>query len=551
MNLLQENLLQLLVELDEICKKHDIEYYFIGGTLLGAIRHHRFLPWDDDVDICMTRKNWNKLRAVVENEKDVIPEGRALVYNENTEYYRNCIPRYVSNESTSLIKSQVVAGKACGQLIDFFLMNPMPVGEKEVQEYLDLFRVYAEILSSYFIACVNLTMDEWDRHIEIYEKYQKKIEQEGEEKVLKDLEDWLTGFPEEDCEYYYTNWANRTDIYEKDHFKENIHIEFEGKMFPVLNNPEHYLRVRYGDTWMYVPEYENQIVHNTIKNVNVPIKEYTDRYLEKINREDVYKKFADNSRNNVRLFGKRRKINLLNAKAKIALKSGEINNNLNKKTDYLNSLLNDKDYSTLLNEFEDYLELQLLHDVKKYHSLVPISDKHLEILLLCLIGKGEYFNANTILNIYKDNKELSNNLIEIEKEIEFCRQLSIARYDEKDDIKLKELMDEFGSKYPELIDIYRAKLWIMDKNAKNLEDYKAIDELSKKTLELYPFDGESMAFQAKAQLEIGNEKEAMELYEKAIENTRNGIIWQKVEDESGISRIDIECDLIEALKNGN
>ena len=79
-------------------------------------------------------------------------------------------------------------------------------------------------------------------------------------------------------------------------------------------------------------------------------------------------------------------------------------------------------------------------------------------------------------------------------------------------------------------------------------DAGLVDELCDKVLEIHPYDGETMAIQAKAKLELGNNEEAMELYNKAIFNTRNGIIWQKVEDETGISRIDMERDLIEELK---
>ena len=56
-----------------------------------------------------------------------------------------------------------------------------------------------------------------------------------------------------------------------------------------------------------------------------------------------------------------------------------------------------------------------------------------------------------------------------------------------------------------------------------------------------------MAIQAKAKMEIGQKEEAMELYKKSVDNTRNGLIWQKVEDECGYSRMDIERQMIREM----
>ena len=57
MNKCQTGLLQLLLEVDQLCKENEIEYCLAGGCLIGAVRNGGFLPWDDDVDIHMTRKN--------------------------------------------------------------------------------------------------------------------------------------------------------------------------------------------------------------------------------------------------------------------------------------------------------------------------------------------------------------------------------------------------------------------------------------------------------------------------------------------------------------
>ena len=61
-------LMELLVELDRICKKHSIKYFAEAGTLIGAARHKGFIPWDDDIDISMLRPDYEKFKQVASQE---------------------------------------------------------------------------------------------------------------------------------------------------------------------------------------------------------------------------------------------------------------------------------------------------------------------------------------------------------------------------------------------------------------------------------------------------------------------------------------------------
>ncbi len=64
----QKILLAYLLEIDRICRKYNIKYFLAGGTLLGAIRHHGFIPWDDDADVMMLREDYEKFQAVAQEE---------------------------------------------------------------------------------------------------------------------------------------------------------------------------------------------------------------------------------------------------------------------------------------------------------------------------------------------------------------------------------------------------------------------------------------------------------------------------------------------------
>ena len=67
---LQQMLLDMMLDLDRICRKHGIEYSLLGGTMLGAVRDGGFIPWDDDIDLVFTNEALNRLAEVLPQETD-------------------------------------------------------------------------------------------------------------------------------------------------------------------------------------------------------------------------------------------------------------------------------------------------------------------------------------------------------------------------------------------------------------------------------------------------------------------------------------------------
>ena len=80
----QMRMLDILLEVDRICKKHDIPYWLSSGTLIGAMRHDGFIPWDDDLDIEMMRKDYLRLMEVLPSE---LPEWLVLQNDETDPNY--------------------------------------------------------------------------------------------------------------------------------------------------------------------------------------------------------------------------------------------------------------------------------------------------------------------------------------------------------------------------------------------------------------------------------------------------------------------------------
>ncbi|MBQ7560254.1 MAG: LicD family protein [Synergistaceae bacterium] len=131
--------LDLLAEFARVCEKHNIKFYMDGGTLLGAVRHKGFIPWDDDVDILLMREDYNKLLEIAPNEfkqpyffytPTQSREGRIMtfskLFNDSTTIFENANSKlfYDVNKPDSHF----------GIYIDVFPLDDIPDNDKLLQK---------------------------------------------------------------------------------------------------------------------------------------------------------------------------------------------------------------------------------------------------------------------------------------------------------------------------------------------------------------------------------------------------------------------------------
>lgn len=118
---MQMRMLDILIEVDKICKKYDIPYWLAGGTLLGAVRHGGFIPWDDDLDIELMREDYLKLIPLLRKE---LPEKFVVQTNKTDKNYFLTFAKVRDTQTTiSENKQSDINYKYRGIYMDIFPME--------------------------------------------------------------------------------------------------------------------------------------------------------------------------------------------------------------------------------------------------------------------------------------------------------------------------------------------------------------------------------------------------------------------------------------------
>ena len=532
MNDIQKNLYEMLIELDDICRRNGIIYYLAGGTALGAVRNEGFLPWDDDIDLYITRDNWLKLEKALESE---IPENRSIITMKNTDYYFNPIPRYVNTNTTLLYRSQMLCGKAAGQHIEMLIMDPMPTDPEKIEDYKRHLLVYTELVTPYFVVNRGVITPDSYFDYDLYMHYYKMTKKIGIEATLKMLEDKLFCYSEEECEVLCMRWGLRILMYDKRMYGTPRLQKFEDREFYVAEKAEEIFRIAYGDTWMYIPEVEEQVTHNSFMDLETPFEVYVDRYMKHIDKKLILKAYKKNKKRLMKTLHDREEC--VNSRLKInsLLLEEEFSIIWEQNYHQILKALDENDFEYLGSIYGAIDRFLFTPSSKKYYAVVNIGEQKIYPYLKLLLAKGLYSKVLALDSRYRlwgkeftDYKTIC--LIETAKAF---KTVSRYIYDFKDIKGAEDELNKIVAPYTENI-VYKRNCYMIKLECHKNEPEKVKEIMTELENELKnSFDAELAKLLGDCYFYGGQAEKAEEFYKKAHENTRNGIMLLDIFKKTG------------------
>lgn len=240
--------LDMLLELDRVCKKHDIKYYLMGGTLLGAIRHKGFVPWDDDTDVMMLREDYEKFKKLEYEFHQ--PYFLQTPQNDPGDLYS--VVKIRNSNTTMLVNKFKYEKFNQGVWLTIFPIDNWDIegGEERRARIEELLKD-----NSTRMRMSNPNLSEADKiRVQNYSgRDPLEVNDEIHQIAMRDR-NRQTGYV---ALAVTTVYPLKNLIYRSEIFADSVEVEFEGFKFPAPVGYEEYLRTAYGN-YMELPPKEKR-----------------------------------------------------------------------------------------------------------------------------------------------------------------------------------------------------------------------------------------------------------------------------------------------------
>ena len=255
---LRSLLLELLDYYVSICEQNNIRYFLGGGTILGAIRHKGFIPWDDDIDVMMPRSDYNKFIGIVTN----IPNSRySFLYHKNTKNYGFTFGKLQVNDTVLIEGDLFEKFGNIGVHIDIFPIDGLPSESKAIERHFSRIMFYRDLVA------IATTKTIWRKPY--FSKILRIILQYTFFKIVPtrhivdSMESYLSRFDFDKSNFVacLVGSYGRKELMNKDQVDSYILVTFESKKYRVPIGYDKYLKDHYGD-YMKLPPAEKQHGHS-------------------------------------------------------------------------------------------------------------------------------------------------------------------------------------------------------------------------------------------------------------------------------------------------
>lgn len=251
--------LNILEYIDSFCNNHNLRFFLAGGTLLGAVRHKGFIPWDDDMDISMPRLDYDKFVKMFDVEAEKLNSPYRIARIRNSERY--CIPFIKVVDTRTIMYAnfkQKYTGDAMGIFVDIFPIDGVS-GIDQIPKILKT-RDKCLALGRSFSSFKNLTCSEGIR------LFIRKVQfgMRNREQFLEKLEDCFRKSSFDKSPYVMSTFGLRDEkeVILQECFSKSVLMEFEKQKFPVPIGYKQYLTQMYGDYMKLPPESKRTPPHD-------------------------------------------------------------------------------------------------------------------------------------------------------------------------------------------------------------------------------------------------------------------------------------------------
>ena len=262
---LQLKCLEILDMVIQICQEHNIIYSLCGGSVVGAHLYKGFLPWDDDIDIMMTRENYNKFLEVAPNS---LPEGYSIINYHNSDLSTewNISFTKIINDNTTVVQEN---GDIMGVFIDIDVYDKVPEG---ILKNIDLFlcnrlltiytgkkpgKSFSNKLRNLFLSTI---LSNRRKYLMFFQRVVEYLGKCSKRYTYRELFGAYHGY--------------NMIPYNPEIFENYTTIEFEGRKVMIVRDYIKYLQTRYNRTDFREPKEKQLPPHYKYFNLNLPYKVY-------------------------------------------------------------------------------------------------------------------------------------------------------------------------------------------------------------------------------------------------------------------------------------